>query len=320
MTVTGHLPRAADRSRQVAGAPSRHGKNALSSENPDARPDVTLGFDAVRQPRVGELIADALRRRILSGEFPDGMPLPTQPVLKEAFGVSMPSVREALRMLEAEGLVVMRRGAAPGAMVRLPSAENVAYMLGLTLSAQATSVGELGEAIERLEPVCAALCAERPDRHQEVVPVLRQLQRDAVAGQADQVAFSRHARRFHEGIVAHCGNRAISLMLGSFELLWAPHLRAGVQELQSARPTVNSSFTPEKSIVEHQALLEAIADGDPERAESLSRHHVKAVFCDALPLATGTRDGSGVIRPDLLKATGAAAGHGSPGGQAAPAR
>jgi GntR family transcriptional repressor for pyruvate dehydrogenase complex len=221
--------------------------------------------------------------------------------------VSMPSVREALRILEAEGLIVMRRGATPGALVRLPRGDSVAYMLGLTLSAQGTTVAELGEAIERLEPVCAALCAERDDRHDTVIPMLEQLQRDAEAVQRDEVAFAHQARRFHDGIIAGADNRAILIVLGSLEALWQSHLRRVIIELQTDDTRGPVTFTPGQSLADHRALIDSIADGDPAAAEDLAKRHVRSVFCDALPLTVRTEAGAGVVRPDLLKATGPAA-------------
>lgn len=270
----------------------------------DHKVPMVPGLMAVRQPRVGELVADALRQRILSGEFPDGEALPTQPELKEAFRVSMPSVREALRMLEAEGLVVMRRGASPGAVVRLPDAENLAYMLGLVLGAQATSVAELRDAVTQFEPGCAGLCALRPDRAEVVVPILEELQRQAEDERDDQDAFARHVRGFHEAMVANCGNRAIRVMLGSLEVLWSSHVQAGVRRLQAPEPDVHASYTSAQSLEAHAELLSAIVDGDAPRAVSLARRHAHELSCELLPITAAAQDGAGVVRPDLLTATG----------------
>src|SRR5580698_6746793 len=93
--------------------------------------DVTSGperpIEPLRPPRLAEMVAEALRRRILSGAYPDGELLTRYEAITEEFQVSLPSAREALRMLEAEGLLTIRRGKRGGAIVRLPRPENVAY-------------------------------------------------------------------------------------------------------------------------------------------------------------------------------------------------
>src|SRR6185437_7074718 len=57
------------------------------------------------QPRVAQMVADVLRTRIVDGELPDGSLLPKQDDLIDEFQVSRPSFREALRILESEGLI-----------------------------------------------------------------------------------------------------------------------------------------------------------------------------------------------------------------------
>jgi DNA-binding FadR family transcriptional regulator len=87
----------------------------------------------LHQPRVAELVADALRQRILGGDLTDGQLLPNQENLLTEFSVSKPSLREALRILEAEGLITVRRGNVGGAVIHQPQARHAAYTLALVL-------------------------------------------------------------------------------------------------------------------------------------------------------------------------------------------
>ena len=114
--------------------------------------------------RLAEQVADQLRRRILLGELADGSILPKEDELLREFPVSKPSLREAMRILEAEGLLRVRRGKLGGAVVRRPNAANVAYTIGLVLGSQEVSLSDVGGALMQMEPACAALCAERADR------------------------------------------------------------------------------------------------------------------------------------------------------------
>jgi DNA-binding FadR family transcriptional regulator len=97
-----------------------------------------LGFS----PRVAESIAADMRKRILRSES-DNVPLPRQDDLTAQYGVSGPSLREALRILEAEGLITVRRGKFGGAYVHKPSWSSAAYAFGLSLQGQGVTVADL---------------------------------------------------------------------------------------------------------------------------------------------------------------------------------
>jgi GntR family transcriptional regulator, transcriptional repressor for pyruvate dehydrogenase complex len=75
----------------------------------------------VRIPKTAELIADAVREEIYFGRLRPSDRLPNQAAMSAAFGASRPTVREALRILEAEELITGRRGVTGGAVVRIPS-------------------------------------------------------------------------------------------------------------------------------------------------------------------------------------------------------
>lgn len=77
--------------------------------------------DEIRVPKTAELVAAEIRGGILNGSLRPGDRLPAENSLMSRFGVSRPSLREALRLLEAEELIDIRRGAQGGAVVRRPS-------------------------------------------------------------------------------------------------------------------------------------------------------------------------------------------------------
>jgi DNA-binding FadR family transcriptional regulator len=82
---------------------------------------------------MAELVAQQLRRQIIRGELPEGAALPSEAALMTRFGVSRPTLREAFRVLESEGLINVRRGAHGGARVQVPSGEAAARYAGLVL-------------------------------------------------------------------------------------------------------------------------------------------------------------------------------------------
>ena len=104
-----------------------------------------------RPPRLAEAVADSLRDRILNNEFADGDSLPKQEDLVRQYRVSLPSVREALRGLETEGLVTVQRGKIGGSIVHVPRAGKVAYMLGLVLQSRQVEVDDVVHAMAQIE-------------------------------------------------------------------------------------------------------------------------------------------------------------------------
>ena len=233
------------------------------------------GRGRLRQPRLANLVADQLRDRILSGDLGDGALLPKQEELLEEFGVSQPPIREALRILETEGLVTVLRGNTGGAVVRAPQPSKVAYMIGLVLQADQVGVEDVAVALRHLEPVCAALAARRPDRAETVVAVLaRRVARSrSVLDDADR--YVHQARVFHEELVAGCGNDTMILLVGALESLWSAHV-----DTLARQPAQLGAFDDRaaraRSLDDHGALLEAIEAGDAARAEELARDHFGA--------------------------------------------
>ena len=113
----------------------------------------------MRSARVGELVADTLRNRILSGTVASGERLPPAEEILKEFRVGLPSVREAMRILEVEGLVTVHRGNVGGATVHLPNEGRVAYMMAMVLESQRIQQSEVATALLCLEPICAEMCA-----------------------------------------------------------------------------------------------------------------------------------------------------------------
>lgn len=229
----------------------------------------------LHHPRVAEIVAGNLRERIVLGELPDGSRLPKQDDLLREFRVSRQSLREALRILEAEGLISIQRGNVGGAIVQAPRAQSSAYMFGLVLRSRHVALGDLAEAIQAVEPVAASLCARRPDRLEAVAPVLRRLQDAARAAIADGVEFTRLSRRFHEEMVQLCGNQTLILMLGTLELMWSHQEKAWAERAEEEGHYPAGAARQEVSTA-HAAILRAIERGDEHRAARLARDHLRA--------------------------------------------
>ena len=224
-------------------------------------------------PRVAEIVADELRRQIVDGELADGDLLPRQEVLVERFNVSLVSLREALRILETEGLISVRRGNRGGAVVHAPAQTSAAYMLGLLLQSQRVGLADLGAALLEVEPACAALAAQRPDRADTLVPELHRINDAMAAHLQDAQRCTEIGRQFHDLVVRGCGNQTIIAVVGALEALWSGHERRWAQE-SVAQGTYPSPAQRRAALGTHRKLTDMIEAGDVERARRIAARHV----------------------------------------------
>ena len=121
-----------------------------------------------RVPKTAEVIARFIRRQIQDQRLRPGDALPSETELREQFAVSRPTLREALRILEAQQLVRVARGATGGARYCLPEIGMVAEHTGIYLEAHRATQRDLTEARLTVEPVIigyiASTRAPRPAR------------------------------------------------------------------------------------------------------------------------------------------------------------
>jgi len=236
----------------------------------------------IRQPRVAEIVASRLREDILSGRLKEGDVLPSQESLFSEFGVSPPALREAIHILETDGLISVRRGNVGGAVVHLPSAERTAHMISMVLQSRSSTPADVSGALLHLEPICAGMCAARADRMTEVVPHLETEIGLQTAQFDDLSRYVPNARRFHEAIVSRCGNEPMILLIGSLELIWSAH----ESSVWSDEGDPMSLKTMRAALRNHQRLLDAIRDGDSARAGRLAQDHLAAARRNTLAVGS----------------------------------
>src|SRR4051794_26240322 len=120
-------------------------------------------FTQVRQARVSGEIASQIVTAIVEGRLSSGDRLPSERELGEQFGVSRMTVRDALRVLEARGLISVKVGARGGAFVADATADRVAESMSTMLRLKRMSLSELAEARKIIEGAAAELAAQRAD-------------------------------------------------------------------------------------------------------------------------------------------------------------
>src|ERR1700742_4140660 len=133
-----------------------------SKEAPCVREDVRVSLDlaaVVVVPKASDVLAARLREMILSSGLAEGTPLPTERELVTQSGLSRASVREALRVLETEGLVATKAGRNGGSQVRRPGRESISRSFELFVRSHGVRFEALLEAREAIEPAAARLAA-----------------------------------------------------------------------------------------------------------------------------------------------------------------
>lgn len=207
-------------------------------------------------------IAEEIRASIYRGELSPGDKLPSEPALSQKFGVSRLILREALRYLEQEGLVSVRRGRGGGCFVASPNIRPVQDSLVAMLRTGQISMEDLAEARSIYEPEVARLAALRAteedlDRIAEVI--CRQQAAARTGGHQEEFNLVFHrlvAEATKNPVLVSAMNVIVQIVLDE------------IRELELDRPVQQSiaSF--------HKRIYEALRARDAERAYSLMARHV----------------------------------------------
>ena len=231
--------------------------------------------DGSERPRLREKpqqIADELRRLIVSGEFAEGDSLGHEPELVERFGVSRPSLREALRILEAEGLISVVRGMLGGVVVHVPDQRMTARTAALVLQARNVSLADVYEARSWLEPLAVRVVASQRSRRAAVAE-LRRLIDEQERAIMEPVAFGRANARFHERLVALAGNQTLTIVAEMLNEVVAKAVTAA----SKSGPARDSAATRRRGIRSQERLVALIEAGKAAEAEAHWRAHMAVV-------------------------------------------
>ncbi|MBL7494953.1 FadR family transcriptional regulator [Frankia sp. CNm7] len=245
----------AGRAPEAAGRPGASGGAGGSV--------VDGGFGAAGAPprRMASAVAGEIRARIAEGRLADGDRLPSLADLATEFGVSRPTLREALRILEMESLLQLRAGDRAGGQIRHPSTQVAAHLAGTVLEARQVTLADFFQAVRLFEPAMMELTAARIS--QPALVGLRALAAEISAVTADMTRFSDVWRRVAGAALGGTGNPALTVV-GEI-LQWA---RLGT------RPAVNAgSDDPWAAIAPRLApmfaeLVDALAARDPAAARA----------------------------------------------------
>lgn len=228
----------------------------------------------VQSPKLSHLVAEHLRARIAKGELATGDSLPSEAELLTQFGISRPTLREALRVLESDNLIRLGRGARSGAKVLGPSVEAAARHSAMYLASHGTTLAEIHQVRLLIEPSLAAMLAQRAKKEQ--IKALRQCvnaQQEGLEAK-DYAAVVAAVTEFHAVMVSSSENRALGLLSGVLQEMsvrvYPKMLVTGsANERQAARRRT------EQSAAAHRELLELITQNKPDEAEAFWREYMQ---------------------------------------------
>jgi GntR family transcriptional repressor for pyruvate dehydrogenase complex len=216
-----------------------------------------------RSPKTSEVIARDLANYIIDNNLPEGAMLPVEKEMLESLGVGRTTLREALRLLETRGVLVIRAGPKGGPVVRHPVPEQLADALTLILQFEGASLSSIFEARNALEPMLAELAASRITE-----PELRAL--DATISRMNQFAgdhevFLEENQRFHSVIARASGSTVLRVFLETLKSL-------------ADGSTVGVEYTPRrrKAVADiHHTIADALRAHDGALAAERMHKHLQ---------------------------------------------
>lgn len=210
-----------------------------------------------RVPKASDILADRLRAKILGSAMRPGDQLASEAELISGEGFSRGTVREALRLLESDGLIEIRRGPRGGIRVTRPDLRQISRSVALLLTLAETSTRKFYEFRKLLEPAIAAMAARSATDEQRGWLL-------AIADATSRNGSWEPSVEFHEALAVCSNNEVLRLVISMFE-----------QELSWHVPGESlTELDMEDTRRAHQSIARAVAAGDADRASSAMQRHL----------------------------------------------
>lgn len=219
---------------------------------------------AGRASSLSALIVADVRQALFEKQLKPGDFLGTEKDLAARFGASRIVARDALRTLEALGIVEIRMGKGGGARIASGNPRLFAEALAVQLELTGVGVAEVMDAQRAVETLAAELAAQNATA--DDVSKLRRLLREAEAALPDLDAFTRLSRDFHLAVAEASHNRVLIVQLISLEHVSWP------------RRNVTATGKLARHVIEiHTKLTDLIELRDASAARALMDDHVKMI-------------------------------------------
>jgi GntR family transcriptional regulator, transcriptional repressor for pyruvate dehydrogenase complex len=216
-------------------------------------------------PKASDVLAHQLRERILTGEIAEGAALPPERELVEQTQLSRATVREALRILEVQGLLRIKAGRAGGAFVRRPDPQSVADSVQLLVRGRRIRLDALHQTREAVEPSCAVLAARfRTDEDLEALDEANEAIEEAIDTD-DMPAFLSANIRWHVTVARASHNELLSGFMQA--------ISEAIYRATEFEEFVDADVR-KIALQAHLNITQAIRDQDPDAAHRRMQRHV----------------------------------------------
>ena len=224
-----------------------------------------------RRLKAAEVVANELRRQIVTGRLKPGDKLHPENVLQAEFAISRPTMREALRLLESEGLIAISRGKHGGARVIAIDLGRAASQVGVFLQNEGTTLQDVWQARTIIEPPAAGLLAAL--RNPAAFAALEaNIAAARTASQGDLIRYADLTAEFSMLITRHCGNHTIHVLASLiYDIIRRQHEH--VTERTLARSNVGK--LRQENILGREKALALMRTGTPASAEAVWRAHLE---------------------------------------------
>lgn len=217
--------------------------------------------------KVSHLLADDLRRQILNGELAADQQLPPEADLTAQLQISRETLREALRILESQQLVEIKRGRGGGAVVRRPGLEAVSRYVTLLLQLRKTTLAHLEEVRTVVEPPAAELLVSQAGF--DDIETLVELH-DAERAADDPLTFVAAMSAFDQAVIELSGNRTLAVIAGVFRDIYAGQVYSSIGSTDKA----SAEQIARRVVVSHSAFLDAARRRDRALAQYTWRDYL----------------------------------------------
>lgn len=235
------------------------------------------------EPKSSEMFAERLRRHILRGHYVQGDQLPTERELASAARLGRGSIREALRILEAQGLVQTLAGRHGGSVVSRPSDHLLAQQIDSYAKTHGVSLPALVDARAAIEPMVAQLAAMHRTEH-DLAALRRVADRLDDAAASDVRRFLRENVKWHHALAAASHNDLLRAFATSISRAMYEASRIRDFATSDVRAVVSQS---------HRRILAAIEQRDAAAARRRTERDIDSYaryLVAALKAAAGRRD------------------------------
>lgn len=234
----------------------------------------------LRIPKASELIAEHLRRRIVQDDLAEGENLASEASLMAEFNVSRPTLREAYRILESEGLLTVRRGARGGAHVHKPKPEVAARYAALVLQSQGVHLKDVYDARMLLEGPVVDMVSKNPDadltRLRDIVDrsadKMREIGERTERQESDLVDVLELHHEFHNTLLELSGNHTLVLLSLMVDVILE---EADLRHVTDRSADVDELVASKRAQRTHAQIVELMEAGEIGAADSLWRSHLK---------------------------------------------